>query len=932
MCEVENGLGSTWQLDRIPTIGFYRALHNFMKKNFTASKTTIGKFYCSIDSRLDAKGCRPDNIHRFVDIIVRSNRISDQAMLYDAQPTCIRSMCSQLKKCTENLESLNSECTEIKQNFQQTRNELKTSKAALREMTSENTALKQKWRDARRRIQELKYTNATLRDDCASLQADLLSELDPDSTTDTDSEDDSAEPSLQSIIGSSRKYSLEIRKLYYTLLAAQVPVSKVSDIIRSVLKCLNPTASVEGLQLPSKTCATYMRKEELKSISDAHKPTVISQSKQLRMNTDGTTKHQKKLGGIVVNNLVLGVNELQDGCAISAVDDISRELEKLHEAATLLGLPNADSINWTLVVSSTSDSAATQKRVNKLIEEQRKADEERFGPATIETMDLVETFCAMHLGVNLRKAFLNGIDDEEEDSTRYHKVDTLVHEFCKLFGTTGVPEYCLGVVSFPDFLALKINSSDGEQQGYYQNCTKVHLHRQIGSRYFVTASNACRVIFLKDAAIEYLRFTGKGMAGNKLERDVFCKLQDPLELAHLKVDSLFYYHVYADLYMLAKSKDLGKSVLCMNQHYLELQLYLREVTKDPSVVFDSKYHVFSSENRLYEDGKVNHRLKGEVVYNKLFKGLKADQDSLEPLLVRGASKMELKLSAYAADQLPGGRYWDADSRTQDVLRELQPSNDVCESILGLNDYLTTQIPNLHQMTRSNLVQVKKNKTLHWLSQLPDGKQQAVIDMAVQRRRRVTQMYKDEEQMRKKHRQQAMIHDNAKREALKKKQRMEKEKLLEQHLITTPEELEQVLKQVDEEKITAAKKRTKKREVLKTQVQIRKKVLSQNVPITFTVNRRQRPLEDLAKELSDFIKETDLGLPPIIKEPMTLIGRSIKHKFLNDNEDHDSFTWYVGQVLDYCDQDKTHSIKYEGEDEVCSFDLTLDFVLGDIILI
>ena len=72
-------------------------------------------------------------------------------------------------------------------------------------------------------------------------------------------------------------------------------------------------------------------------------------------------------------------------------------------------------------------------------------------------MDLVETFCAMHLGLNLRRSFLNCIEDEEEDSTRYHKVDTLVHEIYKLFGTTGVPEYCLGVVSFPDFLALKVN-------------------------------------------------------------------------------------------------------------------------------------------------------------------------------------------------------------------------------------------------------------------------------------------------------------------------------------------------------------------------------------------------------------------------------------------------------------------------------------------
>lgn len=49
----------------------------------------------------------------------------------------------------------------------------------------------------------------------------------------------------------------------------------------------------------------------------------------------------------------------------------------------------------------------------------------------------------MHLGVNLRKVFLSGTlepDEAEEPGERkYHRVDTLVHEFCKLFGRTGVP-------------------------------------------------------------------------------------------------------------------------------------------------------------------------------------------------------------------------------------------------------------------------------------------------------------------------------------------------------------------------------------------------------------------------------------------------------------------------------------------------------------
>ena len=188
----------------------------------------------------------------------------------------------------------------------------------------------------------------------------------------------------------------------------------------------------------------------------------------------GTTKNQKKLGGVVANDLVLVVNELQDDSAASAIKDISRELERLRHAATVLGLPNPNSINWTLVVSFTSDSAATQKCINRLIQGCRENDEQRFGPATTETVDLIETFCSMHLGVNLRKAFLNGLVDIGDDSgRRYHRIDTLVHEFCKLFGKSGVPEYCSGVVSFPEFLDVKISSTAGEQQIYYRNCSKV---------------------------------------------------------------------------------------------------------------------------------------------------------------------------------------------------------------------------------------------------------------------------------------------------------------------------------------------------------------------------------------------------------------------------------------------------------------------------
>ena len=109
----------------------------------------------------------------------------------------------------------------------------------------------------------------------------------------------------------------------------------------------------------------------------------------------------------------------------------------------------------------------------------------------------------MHLGVNLRKAFLNRIrtlNPPESDAQQrdHHQIDTLVHEFCKLFGKCGVPEYGCGALNFPDYLNLELEQGcSSEKASYYQLCTKVSLDRQVGSRYFVTASNAAKVFFFK---------------------------------------------------------------------------------------------------------------------------------------------------------------------------------------------------------------------------------------------------------------------------------------------------------------------------------------------------------------------------------------------------------------------------------------------------
>jgi len=54
-------------------------------------------------------------------------------------------------------------------------------------------------------------------------------------------------------------------------------------------------------------------------------------------------------------------------------------------------------------------------------------------------------------------------------------------------------------------------------------------------------------------------------------------------------------------------------------------------------------------------------------------------------------------------QLLGGKYYSPKEEIKKILKSLKPSNRLCESILGLNDYLTTALPNLHQMTKSKLI-------------------------------------------------------------------------------------------------------------------------------------------------------------------------------------------------------------------------------------
>ena len=83
------------------------------------------------------------------------------------------------------------------------------------------------------------------------------------------------------------------------------------------------------------------------------------------------------------------------------------------------------------------------------------------------------------------------------------------------------------------------------------------LDRQVGSKYFVSAANACKIFFLVKAAVGFIEYTGRDN-GNHLDQTLYRKLQDPKELLGLEADAIMFYFVYPDFVMLVMSNEHNK--------------------------------------------------------------------------------------------------------------------------------------------------------------------------------------------------------------------------------------------------------------------------------------------------------------------------------------------------------------------------------------
>ena len=244
----------------------------------------------AIDPNLQSNVSRPDNAYRYTERKVASESACHPSASMMTYGNEIKTLNAKVNEQADQIKKLTCDLNLIKQELEKTRQELKSTKHALSNITNELATAKKQQHHCNQQVQKWKQAYESMKSDCILMEdefeecTDQISKLSPafssverepnnlvDVTTVT--VDEKTMTFISQTTTDASKYSPAVRKLYYSLLANQTPSAKIEIIMKAVLKCFLPNLDVD--RLPKEKCAGYMRREELKTISMAHKASIL---------------------------------------------------------------------------------------------------------------------------------------------------------------------------------------------------------------------------------------------------------------------------------------------------------------------------------------------------------------------------------------------------------------------------------------------------------------------------------------------------------------------------------------------------------------------------------------------------------------------------------------------------------------------------------
>ena len=690
-----------------------------------------------------------------------------------------------------------------------------------------------------------------------------------------------------------RKYTSKLKQCVYELLQHQVSASKVSNVIKSVLKLANITAN----RLPCKSSVLEMSLQRL-YLAQAHISDVFSNDTSTVLLTDETSKYGSKFMGYEAsdsqgNLWVLGLRDIETKSANDTLKVFKEILQDLDDVSMVSD--NEISRNIIChIVATLSDRAATEVKFNQLLVDFRKEilpltyyNYNTFTEAEkvpLETM--CNFFCGLHALVNFAETARTCVKEVETglfenvtpcfDKT-YKDNDPgtcrLIRTASKAFGEgSGGDEKsgCHGT--------FKVFSKDFLNQHGFKS---VPLKSYRGARFNILFHNAAVVFFLHSQMKNFLESYG---SENRLLKSVLFDLKSVEFLAGVKALGLISKIITCPLWKVLENGEI--SLVDMNEKYLELVTFLEDASRNITNFMSGELFLFG-ENYV-EKGPIFDALMGSDSFDNTV-------EMFLQIILPALCKLSKRLFQ---DHLPDGVFTSISDEMKVKVKNAPKTSCFAESVFGQLDHLLRTKPNISTLAAEASIMFLNNKTLSWLDSKEDVERDSLIKTASKGVKQIREKYRSRLNE---------IHENrriAMNEKIRKREASQQAKIERQEQYTR-DILFHGLWQSEvevENMVNSYERRNEKIEAVKAQLKFRKDVLQQ-IPDNKSVfnlsksqegkkSRKYLDVDELKENLKVLVRQAVVRDTENNIERHLLVGKRVKHRFITDGEEK----WYTGRVI------------------------------------
>jgi hypothetical protein len=490
-----------------------------------------------------------------------------------------------------------------------------------------------------------------------------------------------------------KPFTSEIREVYYEFLSRGVSAENVAPLIKKVLYCL---ANMDIGELPSITTAKHMVNEsgELarKQIGE-----VLSKAKDLTMARDATTKGGCHFYGVkLISNeesFTVGLRQVAGGTAETYLES-TKEIIADVQAATSEAVGTQILAN---VRNTMTDRCATEGKLDRLItawktsslHEAMEAAGDLEEDAIIESK--IDSFkCAVHPLLQFSEVCMRIAKDVEgetgSESVETQRGESMTHMLLRF---TSIKLFYKDGTGDPVFTKAYL-SSHGIQT--------THIVNSRGNRFNVAFYNAAGVISLKEIVTDYLQTT-KGTL-NVVQSTICTLMANETVMALCRALGILCHHVTGPYWEVAAS---AKSAIDMGPHYNTLLTGLQSWSEDASPLL-------CAETRLFGD---RQQQRDDRVSRALFDCTDSDI-VVKDILQRMCGALRTKAMKLFSDHIEGGKYYQP---SQDLIKSSSscPSNNITtERLMAQLDSSICRAPSTSQDTRESKLMFRNNKCSAWL--------------------------------------------------------------------------------------------------------------------------------------------------------------------------------------------------------------------------